>query len=282
MLSKIDWSGVMEKVIGGLIVAAILAIVGWAKSLRFRLFLKRLWNTVIEWLRRQWRYLVVIAVLLIPVYVALYLAYTSWRIIALSIVHFALVTFATPPLLAPKRPWTTSGLIQKIDFDYPVGDSPLEYGWTLEGTRPAFEYPADDFFGRVIAIQRVKKYTLDYDVRPDAGGLGKVVEFAAKLDPGAAIYTHINVQSNDHSTSEKVWIQFRVETRPPRRAAGHDDEWVMYLMPTPFKGNWQLFHIDLIDAVNQTFGNDGWSFEQLIGFRLTGNLELACISVFKS
>lgn len=50
MLSKIDWSGVIEKVIGGLIVAAILAIVGWAKSLRFRLFLKRLWNTVIEWL----------------------------------------------------------------------------------------------------------------------------------------------------------------------------------------------------------------------------------------
>jgi hypothetical protein len=284
--AKIDWSGVIEKVIGGLIVAAILAIVGWAKSPRFRLFLKRLWNTVSEWLGRQWRYLVVVAVLLIPIYVVLYLVYASWWIIALSIVHFALVTFATPPLLAPKRPWTIRDLIQRIDFDYPLEESPFENGWRLvEGAQPTFEYPTDDSFGKVIAIREVARserpYALDYNVEPDARRLGKMVEFVAELKPGAAIYARVvNVLSKARSTSTEGWIQFQIGTSQPQKVAYN--EWVMCVMPTQLKGNWQLFRIDLIDAVNQTFGNDGWSFKKLIGFRLRGNLELAYISVLKS
>ena len=122
MLLQINWPDVIGKVIAGLIVAAILAIISWAKSPRFRLLLKRLWNTVIEWLRRQWRYIVVISILLTPIYVVLYLVYASWWIIAFSIVHLALFLFAVPPLFASKRPWTTGGLIQKIDFVSGVTD----------------------------------------------------------------------------------------------------------------------------------------------------------------
>jgi hypothetical protein len=229
----------------------------------------------------------VIAVLLIPVYVALYLAYTSWWIIALSIVHFALVTFATPPLIAPKRPWITSRLIQKIDFDYPLEESPFENGWRLvEGAQPAFEYPTDGSFGKVIAIREVARserpYALDYNVEPDARRLGKMVEFVAELKPGAAIYAHVvNVLSKARSTSREGWIKIQIGPSQITQQVAHN-EWVMCIMPTQLKGNWQLFRIDLINAVNQTFGNDGWSFEQLIGFRLRGNLRLAYISVFKS
>jgi hypothetical protein len=50
--------------------------------------------------------------------------------------------------------------------------------------------------------------------------------------------------------------------------------------PNHLEGDWLRFQIDLSDAVAQTFGNNGWRYGQLKGFRLRGNLSLVQISVF--
>jgi predicted nucleotide-binding protein len=179
--------------------------------------------------------------------------------------------------------WTTSGLIQRIDFDYFPEDLPTERGWRrAEGAPPKLGLA--DYFGRkAIAIREVswsdRPYALDLNVEPDSRRLGKIIEFVAKLEPGAAIYAHMDVQSKDLSKSERVWIQFQVGASKPKQV--NDDEWVMFVTPTQFKEDWQVFRIDLRDAVAQTFGKEGKGFERLIGFRLRGNLDLAYISVCK-
>ena len=86
---KIDWNGMITKVIAGLITAAV---IGWFRSQRFREFLKRLLKqfvVAVRWLAQQWRYLAVIATALL-LEAALYGLYRDWRIVALSLSHLGL------------------------------------------------------------------------------------------------------------------------------------------------------------------------------------------------
>jgi hypothetical protein len=307
MSPEINSSDVSGKIIAGLIVTAIVTIISWiidraVASPEFRpvlfagavLFIAIGWVVVsklrlprrqlsreilsaLRWLARQWRYLV-IAVLLIPIYVVLYLVYASWWIIASYIVQFALITLAILLLFAPKR--ATRGLIQKIDFDYFPEKLPHAKGWKLEGTLPKIRRAG--FAGKkALAIEQVGRYALDYDVRSDAGEYGKSIEFVAKYK-GGVVYAHVNAQSKDHSTPQDSWIQIKVGTSKPEPHPTMKNEWIIYVTPTKLEENWQLFRIDLIDEFKRTFGTEGKSFEGLIGFRVRGNLDLAYISVFES
>ncbi|TEU19057.1 MAG: hypothetical protein E3J21_04720 [Anaerolineales bacterium] len=96
MLPKI--ADVISDLLAELIVAIVLIIGGWL----LRDFLKQLWYKVIDWLARQWRYLVIV-ILMILIEIALYLVYASWWIIAFSIAHLALVMLAILLLFAPKQ-----------------------------------------------------------------------------------------------------------------------------------------------------------------------------------
>ena len=285
MLPKI--ADVISDFVAELVAVTLLAIGGWL----LRHFLKRLCYTVIEWLARQWRYLAMV-ILLTLIEIALYIAYASWPIIVFSTAHLAFAVLATLLLFVAKRPTTvlprfpdaqtTANLIQKIGFDY-LPASPLIHGWKLgEGIPPRLTFVPYRLGKKALAIQEVaqpgqRPYALDYNVEPVA----KIVEFVAKFESGAAIYAHVGMAlSKPPSTSADGWIQFRIGTSHPERVTS--TEWLMYVMPTRSKRKWDLFRIDLMDAVKQTLGNDGWTFKRLIGFRLRGNLKLAHISVFKS
>jgi hypothetical protein len=52
------------------------------------------------------------------------------------------------------------------------------------------------------------------------------------------------------------------------------------MQPTSLDDGWAKFEVDLPLAVEQTFGTDGWSYRELMGFRLRGNLKIAYISVY--
>lgn len=207
---------------------------------------------------------------------ALSAAVPAWLLVLVTAVFLVLIGYLLWRRSKPRN------LIQKIGFDYlPV--SPLIHGWKLgEGIPPRFTPVSYRLVKKALAIQGVaqpeqRPYALDYNVEPVA----KIVEFVAKFESGAAIYAHVGMAlSKPPSTSAEGWIQFRIGTSHPERVAYN--EWLMYVMPTRSKGKWGVFRIDLIDAVKQTLGNDGWTFKQLIGFRLRGNLKLAHISVFKS
>lgn len=79
------------------IIAGSVAILG-GLSLHY---VRRMFKRFKHWLLQQWRYLVIV-ILLILIEVLLYLAYGDWKIIAFSIAHFALIAIATW-LLIPTR-----------------------------------------------------------------------------------------------------------------------------------------------------------------------------------
>jgi hypothetical protein len=253
---------------------------------------RRLWRDFIRpfgsWLWKQ-RHYILLAVLFICLEGTLYWL-AGLKLVTLSVVHLALVALAIVLLFAPKRPTVassldaTSGLVERIDFDYlPKSPTSERGGWVLftEGEPPKFN-TANYLGEKALRVQKVDYYSLDRDVRTDSERPGRVVEYVTRLKSEGVIYAHIYVQSKDHAKSEESWIQFRVETS--RRSKPHaGNEWVLYITPKDeLKEGWQLFRENLIDATKQTFGKEGKSFERLIGFRLRGNLDLAYISVFES
>lgn len=195
MLHEIDWSDVIGKVIAGLIVAAILAIISWAQSPRFRRFLKRLWNTVIDWLTRQWQYLVVV-ILLILIEVALYLVYASWWIIAFSIAHLALVMLAVLLLFAPK--WPTIVLPGfEDDFRSGLDAWTTPSGWQPTIERRGLQLIPHSNLSNVLILERLPRF------------VNGVVECEVYLEEGALF----NVMLRGSISGDEFYMA-RLDSRP--------------------------------------------------------------------
>jgi len=77
------------------LLASLVAVVGFAVLV---IIGQRL-GVFKEWLARQWRYLVIVF-LLVLIEVLLFLAYADWKIIAFSIAHFALIAVAARLLIS--------------------------------------------------------------------------------------------------------------------------------------------------------------------------------------
>lgn len=96
ILPQIDLNNVVTQVVAILLATALLSILGYLISQKFRDFPKNLPSQMawlIKWLVKQWRY-VVLLFLTILLEIAIYKLYVDWRIIVFSIAHFALIAFA--------------------------------------------------------------------------------------------------------------------------------------------------------------------------------------------
>jgi hypothetical protein len=163
-------------------------------------------------------------------------------------------------------------LLQRIDFDYQ--DSPKNHGWQIEGS-PSFSLQP----GGVLDITSSKLYSMHYRVEPLACS-GTSIEFVAKYEArNTAVYPRVAIQNQDGSEKEEVWLQVKIGSHPPEQARG-SHEWIWYVQPTRLDGGWSKFRVDLPQAVEETFGNLGWSYRELIGFRLRGRLKIRRLSVY--
>jgi hypothetical protein len=106
------------------------------------------------------------------------------------------------------------------------------------------------------------------------------LEFVAKLGGDYAIYAQVNIQSRDWAARKDVWLKFQVGNSQPLPFDDGSGEWTIYLKPKPLGDEWALFHVNLADEVERTFGVKGWKLRKLRGFRLRGNLQMAYIKVF--
>jgi len=179
-------------------------------------------------------------------------------------------------------------LTQKIGFEYQ--DSPFEHGWKIvqdeaDETEIDFMSIFDDFVERAISISSLVKYGMDFEVGPEAAQSGKVVEFVvANFKGDAAIYALVSLERNDGATIDG-WLKFKEGQEQPTRVSSDSDgeEWQLPVTPVSRRGGgWSLFRIDLEDAVSQTFGTEGWRFQNLTKFRIRGNLSVDQISVFET
>ncbi len=171
--------------------------------------------------------------------------------------------------------------LQKIVFDYQ--DPPTYHGWTIwqsqeKAQPPTFRHVSDGYFGNALEIRATDTYAMDWTVNPLAQS-GRKVEFVVKAEQGFGLFARVIVQSRDGSKSEEVWLNFKIGSELPYPYEDGRKEWKIPMTPNQVDGDWLSFLIDLNEAVSQTFGKRGWSFKKVTGFRLSGNLTVAYISV---
>lgn len=286
MLDGINWSQFVPDLIVGLFVLAVPTTIAYLKSGRFRDWLGRLANHIRRWLVNYWRLLVGLSMLFAVAYGACVLMDTPWA--ALLTLGLALATILLSQyLLRPQLNHlgeSDGQLLQRIGFDYQ--DSPTNHGWEISELRDETQPPSlrplhDGFVGRTLQIKATAEYAMDFYVNPGSQ-IGNLVDYVAKLGSKAIVYSQVEVQSMDGSQSKNVWLKFLVGTASPQRFGDGASEWILFVVPTRLESGWLLFQVDLSEAVKRTFGNDGWRFMHLMGFRLRGNMSLAYISVFES
>lgn len=180
----------------------------------------------------------------------------------------------TPAPMAP---------IQRIDFDY--DDSPTQHGWKMMASEATeeevnIEHTFDQYVGNAISITSPVRYGIEFTVGSLAAERGKVLELVADLTEDAYIYTYISLVKDDGSTTNG-WLKLTIREGPPKPV--DNDEWQLSMERVSSKGgDWLLYRIDLQDAVMQTFGNDGWKFQQLEKFRIRGDLSLNYIEIHET
>jgi hypothetical protein len=158
----------------------------------------------------------------------------------------------------------------------------MKHGWQISEANEAeiqIEHTQDPLVGNGITITSPVKYRMEFKVEPEAAQRGKVVELVANLTEESSVFTYISLVRDDGSSS-KGWLKLKSSKGPPLPV--DNDEWQLSIEPIASKaGNWSLYQVDLSDAVMQTFGNDGWKFQQLEKFRLRGNLSLVYIHIYE-
>jgi hypothetical protein len=172
-------------------------------------------------------------------------------------------------------------LIEKLSFDY--SDSPEDHGWIiLDQPQPTYNHISSGFVGNALEIKSYEGRALDFPIGA-ASSFGTMIEYVAKFEGNAAVYTYVKVQSKDGSTSRKVWFAFVPGTKKPEQvyAPPEEEEWTVYVKPEQLGGGWLSFRIDLEKIVTDTVGTEGWRLEQLLKFRLRGNLGVASISIYE-
>jgi hypothetical protein len=178
----------------------------------------------------------------------------------------------TRPDIEQRAPVKASTLLQQIDFDYQ--DSPENHGWEINGS-PSFSIQPDG----VLDIPSNQRYSMNYDdVKPFAC-VGTLIEFFARYEKNAAVYAKVVIQRQDGSDHKGVWIKVRYGTPSSKPSQDGSQEWVWYMKP-PTDDGWATFEVDLPHVVEETFGTQGWSYRELIGFRLRGGLKIKYIAVY--
>jgi hypothetical protein len=161
----------------------------------------------------------------------------------------------------------------------------MNHGWEMLSSEAKedeinLEHTNDQFVGNAISISAPVRYGMEFKVGPEAAERGKVVELVANLTEDASFFIYMSLVRDDGSTS-KGWLKLKTVQGPPQPV--DDDEWQFSIEPVSSKGgNWSLYQVNLQDAVMQTFGNDGWKFQQLEKFRIRGNLSLGYIDIYES
>ena len=223
----------------------------------------------LRWLWKQWRYML-LAVLLICLELILY-GLGGWKLVVFSFVHLVLVMPAILLLFALKRPWTTSGLIRKIDFDY------LQK--LRRGREEDFLSHWDPTYGYVLRIQAEQDFCMDYDLASDELKQAcKAVEFVFRPEANFAFYTIIKVRGQQPPDEVRLYCKPTEGTCPaPERHSRYPysngkPEYTVHVPTDQLNDGWALMSIDLLEQVRDIAALEGreWELDELVTLRLKG------------
>lgn len=179
-------------------------------------------------------------------------------------------------------------LVGKILFNFdPILLKQYKWDITLEkpnNIKPVINLISDNRYGKVWQIQT--NYIKDYYMQryaPDIETNGKEVSFIVKRSQNQsyALYCMVNVIKQDTNICKKVWlnIHYGIGTSKPL-SSDPDHEWIVYVRSRIINQDWMSLHINLPQMIEETYGRDGWKFNQLFAYRIRGNITLAEIIIY--
>jgi len=184
--------------------------------------------------------------------------------------------------LAGRRNWRprgwARGVQQEISFHY-LPESPTLHGWkfTEKPPYPKFTTLEDGFLGKTLLIEPENGYGLDYLLQ----AVSKVsrVTVIGKWTSDSPVYLRIRLVSSSGQSEATGWIQLRSAITAPKEIGKPLEDWYEWLWPVNLRlqNGWQLCVIDVEQAVEQTFGLNGWKYAHLEGYRVRGKIHLARI-----
>lgn len=173
--------------------------------------------------------------------------------------------------------------IGQIDFEY-LPDPPNSNGWQMgieneAKQAPTFSSATDGPITGCLKIESKGQYYADYDVDP-SGRLCDVVALAIKVKTHARIYLRIKVASRNGQKSQHVWLAQSIGNRHPKRF--NANEWEVFVSGEALDNGWTRLEISIPEQVEKTFGNEGWVYKELLGFRLRGSLSISPLTLLQS
>lgn len=119
---------------------------------------------------------------------------------------------------------------------------------------------------------------IDYSV---GGGtvLSKRLVCDFKFGNQAMIFVRVKLATLDNFKTEEGFIKFEIRGGQIRWVPKYN-EWELPIDPPPLGDGWHHLDIDLVDAVNQTWGQKGWRLSELVKIRLRGELSISPIKLY--
>lgn len=145
---------------------------------------------------------------------------------------------------------------------------------------PILESIVDGTHGRVLKITRKNEYTMYYKFSQDET-CARSARITLLPGPEWWISFRIGVTDSTQSTSKEFWLSTRFGQKDPPMFKDSRTEWKFYLPKIESKNEWTILHADLMDLTKETFGQQGWTYQKLIGIQLRGDMTIAQIELLK-
>jgi len=179
--------------------------------------------------------------------------------------------------LSAQRP-QHSNRIDEVRFEY-MPKSPLEHGWKVAYGEPGpaakWWSPADAPTSGAMSMQVDAGCAIEMSVEPNAR-LSDRLLYAAKYTNTTMIIFQVAIASADGAHSEWKWIKFELGNGQPHPTTGYEKyEWTLPISGLPLSNGWRRFNISLKEAVQQTWGTEGWTYTGLRAIRLRGNVSIS-------
>lgn len=173
-------------------------------------------------------------------------------------------------------------ILERLEFNFEDSD-PKKHGWIVRNdppntVGPKFVSHTSGWYGRTLEVIPSESYYMDYELNA-ASSVARHIEIVLKPANHWAAYAKIRILNAQCTEDREAWIAIQIG-KAKAKPFDWDNEWTVFLSPHIRDGGWVCLSIDLNDAVQQTYGKQGWKLDRLIGVRFRGHVELATVETY--
>lgn len=175
----------------------------------------------------------------------------------------------------------------EIRFDY-LPDPLTKHGWKLAyGVEPdagTYGTPKDAPVFGSLSINTAIIYALDHHIPPM---VCDGASFEAQYSDTTMLFSEVGLRSRDGSLFARRWIKYYVSSSGDKEmrsevTAGYPNEFTLWWPATALPNRWVSLNISLPEAVRQTWGKQGWTYDSFLTFRIRGSVSISPIRITSS